>query len=330
MPDKSSRELDISEGSFGRENFQFQCRTGDGKIIPIAHGDVAVTRFKGQRCHFRIFEKGEVFYVQDMGSGNGTYLNGKQLPGFISGKGSDAIRLPDRCRLKVGQREITFEVLSTQREKEKQAKLRKAGECMEYGIYKRAAMLFEEVGDFVQAKLAHEMHEQKKMKKYQRNINFGDAKNVINIMGDFRGGKVGIEDRVEDLRGLSAEALGELGKQNLRRESMVQDGKTRRREIGREEKIDAREFEMVQSAGVVHDSASRNTFRECSCCGNVITEDNKRLKCKQCGIFFCTTCEGWIDKMTECGGIEIRVQFPSCEKCYGETVIRKMREIDGG
>ena len=112
-PEGRSHDLEIKEGLFGRDGLSFQCITECGKTIPIAQGDVAVTRFKGARCHFKLFEKDGAMYIKDMGSGNGTYIDGKCLPGFVKGKGSDPYRLPEKCKLKVGQREMVLQIYTT-------------------------------------------------------------------------------------------------------------------------------------------------------------------------------------------------------------------------
>jgi hypothetical protein len=45
--------------------------------------------------HARIYERGEYMYVEDMGSTNGTYLNGRQLTSSERLKPSDVIRIGD-------------------------------------------------------------------------------------------------------------------------------------------------------------------------------------------------------------------------------------------
>ncbi len=68
--------------------------------------------------------------------------------------------------------------------------------------------------------------------------------------------------------------------------------------------------------------------KSCKECGNLITADNKRLKCKSCGKFFCTTCEGWIDKVDEYKGENVRTGYPLCEDCYSGEVEKQKKQID--
>ncbi len=342
-----SRDLDIKEGSFGREGFEFQCRTTDGRTLPIAHGDVAVTRFKGDRCHFRLFEKGDVFYVQDMGSGNGTFLDGKQLPGFVSGKGSEAVRLPEKCRLKVGQREITFEVLSTAEERKRKRILEEAQRCMESGNYKRAQKLYLSIKEYELAKKAKKLHEDEKIKGYLHRVAATKAEQFVYVDGNVHG-QVTVEKTTEDLRGLDADTLmvkerekqkGKLKveKERTDKELNMQKAEIRAREresvLKMEKEKEQRKdqkMDMGNRSPVVHDSVSVSSVRECSCCLNLITASNKRLRCKNCSTFFCEACEGWIDKIGVYRGVEIHVRFPLCEKCYTAAVERKKQEIDGG
>ena len=46
-------------------------------------------------AHARIFPRGEFMYVEDMGSTNGTYLNGRQLRTAERLKVADVIRIGD-------------------------------------------------------------------------------------------------------------------------------------------------------------------------------------------------------------------------------------------
>jgi pSer/pThr/pTyr-binding forkhead associated (FHA) protein len=45
--------------------------------------------------HARIYQRGDYMYIEDMGSTNGTYLNGRQLSSSERLKGSDVIRIGD-------------------------------------------------------------------------------------------------------------------------------------------------------------------------------------------------------------------------------------------
>jgi pSer/pThr/pTyr-binding forkhead associated (FHA) protein len=46
-------------------------------------------------AHARIFPRGEFMYVEDMGSTNGTYLNGRQVKTAERLKMADTIRIGD-------------------------------------------------------------------------------------------------------------------------------------------------------------------------------------------------------------------------------------------
>ena len=46
-------------------------------------------------AHARVFSRGEFMYVEDMGSTNGTYLNGRQLKTAERLKMADVIRIGD-------------------------------------------------------------------------------------------------------------------------------------------------------------------------------------------------------------------------------------------
>ena len=46
-------------------------------------------------AHARVFARGEFMYVEDMGSTNGTYLNGRQLKTAERLKMADVIRIGD-------------------------------------------------------------------------------------------------------------------------------------------------------------------------------------------------------------------------------------------
>ena len=77
---------------------------------------------------------------------------------------------------------------------------------------------------------------------------------------------------------------------------------------------------VVSRSNVGNHESSENglagTKDKCPDCGNIITEQNKSLKCKDCGKRFCNTCESWIDKETEYHSKKYKVRFPLCEPCY--------------
>jgi pSer/pThr/pTyr-binding forkhead associated (FHA) protein len=57
--------------------------------------DIRVDDAFASSAHARIFPRGEFMYVEDMGSTNGTYLNGRQLRGAERLKMADSIRIGD-------------------------------------------------------------------------------------------------------------------------------------------------------------------------------------------------------------------------------------------
>jgi hypothetical protein len=66
----------------------------------------------------------------------------------------------------------------------------------------------------------------------------------------------------------------------------------------------------------------------CPACDNLITGENKLLRCKGCGEKLCTTCEGWIEKKQEHEGRKFTVRYPLCEKCHSAEVASKVAEIE--
>jgi FHA domain len=57
--------------------------------------DVRVEDGFASSAHARIFPRGQFMYIEDMGSTNGTYLNGRQLRKPEQLRGSDTIRIGD-------------------------------------------------------------------------------------------------------------------------------------------------------------------------------------------------------------------------------------------
>jgi hypothetical protein len=57
--------------------------------------DVRVDDPFASSAHARIFQRGEFMYIEDMGSTNGTYLNGRQLQSAERLKVADSIRIGD-------------------------------------------------------------------------------------------------------------------------------------------------------------------------------------------------------------------------------------------
>ncbi|GAC1323629.1 MAG: FHA domain-containing protein [Thermoleophilaceae bacterium] len=66
----------------------------DGAVIGRApSSDVRIEDPFASSAHARIFPRGEAFYVEDMGSTNGTYLNGRQLVEPQPLREADVIRI---------------------------------------------------------------------------------------------------------------------------------------------------------------------------------------------------------------------------------------------
>jgi hypothetical protein len=75
-----------------------------GSAFDIAHGvtlgrgdgaDILVEDPFASSAHARIFPRGDFMYIEDMGSTNGTYLNGRQLRAAERLSVSDLIRIGD-------------------------------------------------------------------------------------------------------------------------------------------------------------------------------------------------------------------------------------------
>ena len=164
-PNGKSHELEIEKSFFGRNGNLLQCIGLDGKRTVLMGSDRAITRLQDKKCHFSIFEKNGELYIRDMGSSNGTFVDGKRLPGFVAKKGSRSFALPDRCTIKVGKKEMTIEVISREEELEAERKRRKADNCMDYGLFKKASDIYFELGELGLAKEARQMYEDKRGEK---------------------------------------------------------------------------------------------------------------------------------------------------------------------
>jgi FHA domain-containing protein len=75
-----------------------------GEVFDLANGammgradsaDILIDDPFASSAHARIFRRGEFMHVEDMGSTNGTYLNGRQLRGAERLKQADVIRIGD-------------------------------------------------------------------------------------------------------------------------------------------------------------------------------------------------------------------------------------------
>jgi hypothetical protein len=79
-------------------NFQ----VGDGATLGRADSaDVKVDDPFASSAHARIFSRGDFMYIEDMGSTNGTYLNGRQL------KTAERLKVADKVR--IGDTEYTYQ-----------------------------------------------------------------------------------------------------------------------------------------------------------------------------------------------------------------------------
>jgi hypothetical protein len=69
---------------------------GNGATLGRSDGaDIEVDDPFASSAHARIFQRGDFMYVEDMGSTNGTYLNGRQVRGAERLKVADTIRIGD-------------------------------------------------------------------------------------------------------------------------------------------------------------------------------------------------------------------------------------------
>ena len=75
----------------------------------------------------------------------------------------------------------------------------------------------------------------------------------------------------------------------------------------------------------IRDSMNANL---CPNCGNFITAENKKLKCKDCGTFFCETCEDWIEKAEEYRGQKVPKRYPLCDDCATKYYEGQKKQID--
>jgi hypothetical protein len=69
---------------------------GDGAMMGRADSaDIPVDDPFASSAHVRVFNRGDYMYVEDMGSTNGTYLNGRQLRQAERLKVADVVRIGD-------------------------------------------------------------------------------------------------------------------------------------------------------------------------------------------------------------------------------------------
>ncbi len=81
--------------AMGREP-DSELRIGDSATLGRAQSaDIRVEDPFASSAHARIFPRGQFMYIEDMGSTNGTYLNGRQLRKPERLRGSDTVRIGD-------------------------------------------------------------------------------------------------------------------------------------------------------------------------------------------------------------------------------------------
>jgi pSer/pThr/pTyr-binding forkhead associated (FHA) protein len=69
---------------------------GQGATLGRADSaDIRVDDPFASSAHARIFQRDDFMYIEDMGSTNGTYLNGRQLQGAERLKVADSVRIGD-------------------------------------------------------------------------------------------------------------------------------------------------------------------------------------------------------------------------------------------
>ena len=69
---------------------------GEGATLGRSNGaDIRIDDPFASSAHARIFPRGDLMYVEDMGSTNGTYLNGRQIETAERLRSADVIRIGD-------------------------------------------------------------------------------------------------------------------------------------------------------------------------------------------------------------------------------------------
>lgn len=75
---------------------------GDGVTIGrSASADITIDDAFGSHMHARVFRRGPFLYIEDLGSTNGTFLNGRRL------KHEEQLKVQDRVR--IGETEFRYE-----------------------------------------------------------------------------------------------------------------------------------------------------------------------------------------------------------------------------
>jgi len=73
----------------------FDLGNGGATLGRSANSDIEVDDPFASSAHARIFQRGDFMYIEDVGSTNGTYLNGRQLRRAEQLKMADSIRIGD-------------------------------------------------------------------------------------------------------------------------------------------------------------------------------------------------------------------------------------------
>jgi hypothetical protein len=69
---------------------------GSGATLGRSNGaDIRIDDPFASSAHARVFPRGEFMYIEDMGSTNGTFLNGRQLRGAERLRPADVVRIGD-------------------------------------------------------------------------------------------------------------------------------------------------------------------------------------------------------------------------------------------
>jgi FHA domain len=101
---RETAPMDARGGGEGRLEVIAAMGYQPGTVFDIAQGavlgradsaDIPVDDPFASSAHARIFPRGDFMYIEDMGSTNGTYLNGRQLRSAERLKVADVIRIGD-------------------------------------------------------------------------------------------------------------------------------------------------------------------------------------------------------------------------------------------
>jgi len=128
--------MDVENALFGSDGQRFLCVSKGKNDVILASEEYGITRFTGSQSHFGIFEKEDRLFIQDMGSADGTFVNGASLPEYIPNKGSLPMELPFWSQIRVGLAKIEIEIISEkmheENEKEDPSELKR---LLNRGVY---------------------------------------------------------------------------------------------------------------------------------------------------------------------------------------------------